>query len=163
MRTLLLLRHAKSSWDDHGLRDQDRPLNKRGERTAPRMGVWMVEQGIAPDLVLSSTAERARRTAELVVEASRFDARIALVEELYLASPTTLLDVAARRGGDARRVLLVAHNPGCEELASRIGGSYERFPTAALARIDFDVQDWKDVGLESPAALVALWRPKEIG
>jgi phosphohistidine phosphatase len=162
VRTLLLLRHAKSSWDEPGLRDHDRPLNARGERTAPRMGRLLVEEELVPDLVLSSTAVRARRTAELVLEATGGEAEIAFVESLYLASPRAMLETVARRGGDAERVLIVAHNPGCAELVSHVADDDEDFPTAALARIDFDVRNWSDVELEAPSRLVGLWRPKEL-
>jgi phosphohistidine phosphatase len=162
VRELLLLRHAKSAWDAAGVRDHDRTLNARGERDAPRMGRLLVEEGLVPDLIVASTAVRARRTAELVAEAAGVDG-VAVCEDLYLAPPGTLVDVARRRGGDAQRLLLVAHNPGLEDLVSQFTGSHDAFPTAALAVLQFDIDAWDDLALMSvPAAVRGVWRPKAL-
>src|SRR5690606_33777596 len=164
MRQLLLLRHAKSSWDDAGVRDHDRVLNERGEATAPRMGRLLAELGLVPDRVLSSTAARARRTAELVAAAAGLGAdAITVSEDLYLAPPATIVDVIRRKGGDAARVLVVAHNPGLEELVASLAGRPEAFPTAALAALSIDIEDWKDLALLSPARVDGVWRPRELG
>jgi phosphohistidine phosphatase len=162
MKTLLLLRHAKSSWSDPGLRDHDRPLNKRGERTAPRMGTLLADAGLRPDRVLCSTAVRARRTAELVAENCGYDGDIALVDDLYMAAPGTVIDVVQRKGGDADRLLVVAHNPGLEQLVAALAGRPERFPTAALAEFRLGIATWDELELEAQADLQNIWRPKEL-
>jgi phosphohistidine phosphatase len=163
MRELLLLRHAKSSWADHGVRDHDRPLNPRGERDAPRIGAFLREVGRLPDLVLASSALRARSTAERVAAAAGLDPELVSVQEdLYLAAPGTLVDVVRRRAGAAQRVLVVAHNPGLEDLVEALAGRHERFPTAALAAFELNIDAWPDLALMSPARLDGLWRPKEL-
>ncbi|MGA0060362.1 MAG: SixA phosphatase family protein [Planctomycetota bacterium] len=161
MRELLLLRHAKSSWDAAGVRDHDRVLNARGERAAPRMGRRLVEQDLIPERSVAATAARARRTAELVAEACGID-DIAVCEDLYLAPPGTLVDVARRRGGDARRLLIVAHNPGLEDLVAQFTGEHEPFPTAALAALRFDIESWDDLALMSVPVVRGVWRPKAL-
>ncbi|MCA9071607.1 MAG: histidine phosphatase family protein, partial [Planctomycetaceae bacterium] len=93
MKTLFLMRHAKSSWKDESLPDHDRPLNKRGKRDAPRMGQLLLEQGVHPDRWLSSTALRARRTAELLAETLQFAGEIEFRSELYHAEPEQFLSV----------------------------------------------------------------------
>ncbi len=161
MRELLLLRHAKSGWDDPGLRDHDRPLNARGEASAPQMGELLAAEGLVPDRVLSSTAVRARRTAELVAETCGApDA--SLLEELYLAPPAVILEAVARSGKDAARILVVAHNPGLEELVSHLSAELQPFPTAALAHFRVEIEAWSEIELGTPATLMDLWRPKEL-
>ena len=163
MLQLLLLRHAKSSWDDAGVRDHDRPLNARGRRAAPRMAEVLEQDTLRPGRVLSSTAHRARETAELLMEAwGRGTEEITLVEELYLAPPATLVETVRRLGKAEERILVVAHNPGLEELVSRWTGAVVPFPTAALAGFAFDLDDWADLELGSPARPLGVWRPKEL-
>ncbi|HXV60515.1 MAG TPA: histidine phosphatase family protein [Vicinamibacteria bacterium] len=160
MKTLMLLRHAKSSWKDETLDDHERPLNKRGKRAAPLMGRLIKKEALVPDLIISSTAVRARRTAEAVAETSGYARAVELDEELYLAPAGKLLDVAARVPGDTvRRLLLVAHNPGMEDLVAMLSGRSERFPTAALAVFELSVDRWRDVALGVETRLVSLFRP----
>lgn len=113
---LLLLRHAKSDWDQH-CDDFNRPLNTRGQHDAPRIGQWLHKQGILPDRVLSSPARRAAQTVQAVCAALGFPAeRIAWDRRLYLASSETLLDVLNEYTQHPGRLLLVGHNPGLEDL-----------------------------------------------
>jgi len=168
MKTLLLLRHAKSSWEDRSLSDHDRPLNERGERDAPRMGQLLRDEGLWPDLILSSTARRARRTAELMVAdpddgTSDDDTEIRYLSELYLADPEDCLAAVRRVGGEAQCVLVVGHNPGLEMLLQSLTDEWHRLPTAALARIDLPIDIWKDLEDLEPGSgvLAGLWRPKE--
>ncbi|HSF17176.1 MAG TPA: histidine phosphatase family protein [Vicinamibacteria bacterium] len=160
MKTLMLLRHAKSSWKDETLDDHERPLNKRGKRAAPLMGRLLKKEALVPDLIISSTAVRARRTAEAVAESSGYTRGVELDEGLYLAPAGKLLDVAARVPGDTvQRLLLVAHNPGMEDLVAMLSGASERFPTAALAVFELSVDRWPDVALGVETRLVSLFRP----
>jgi len=168
MKNLLLLRHAKSSWEDRSLSDHDRPLNERGERDAPRMGRLLRDEGLWPDLILSSTARRARRTAELLLASPDEntldegtpgdDTEIRYLSELYLADPEDYLGAVRRMGGQAESVLVVGHNPGLEMLLQSMTDEWHRLPTAALARIDLPIDAWTDLA-PGEGLLAGLWRP----
>ena len=110
MKTLLILRHAKSSWADPGMADHDRPLNARGKRDAPRMGRLIAEQGLHPDIIVSSTAKRARSTAKRVIEAGGLTCPKCLLDELYLAAPETYINTLRQLDDTSQRVLAVGHN-----------------------------------------------------
>jgi phosphohistidine phosphatase len=161
MKRLLLLRHAKSSWDDPRLADFDRPLNDRGLRAAPLVGRFIRERKIKPDLVLSSPAERARRTAELITEAAQLSAPTRYDERIYEATVPRLLEVVSQIEDEVEELLLVGHNPGMEELLETLTGERRGMPTAALARIILDVEKW---GRLRPGAgrLELHVRPKEL-
>lgn len=163
MKTLLLLRHAKSSWDDESVPDHDRPLNRRGKKSAPMMGRLILKEGLTPERIYSSTAVRARKTAEAVARTCRVRDRLELVENLYLAPAGTLLAEAQSRTPEpVERVLLVGHNPGMEDLVEALSGHRERFPTAALAVFELGIDAWADLGLGVETRLVKIWRPKEL-
>lgn len=144
MKTLYILRHAKSSWDDHSLTDRERPLNARGLRTAPFIGSLMKERDLMPDAIVSSPAVRAKQTAELVREAAGFEPEITFNERIYEASVGTLAAVIADLDNEVDRVLLVGHNPGAEGLIYFLTGEIAPMPTAALAVIDLDIETWAD-------------------
>ena len=162
MKTLLVLRHAKSSWKHLDLTDHDRPLNKRGKRDAPRVGTLIKQRKLTPDAILSSTAKRARRTADAVADESGFGGAIHLDRRLYLADTDTIMEVVRELGGSAGRLLVVGHNPGLEELITRLTGRTELFPTAALAELRLSIASWSALRSSSHARLVHLWRPKEL-
>jgi phosphohistidine phosphatase len=161
MRRLLILRHAKSSWDDPHLDDHDRPLNGRGKRDAPRVGERLREERILPDRIVSSTAVRARRTAEEVAEACGYDREIALAQRLYGAEPDDCLALLRELPDEDETVMLVGHNPCLEDLVARLAGRAERMPTAALAVFDLPLDSWAEITSGSRGKLLALWRPKE--
>lgn len=162
MKTLLLLRHAKSSWGDADLADFDRPLNNRGRRDAPRMGQLLARHDLTPDLIVTSAARRAATTAELVALAAEYAGDIQYTNELYLADPDTFLEVARETDDDVARLMLVGHNPGIEELVSALAGRDEGMPTAALACFRLTIDHWRDLTDETTAELLHLWRPKEL-
>lgn len=161
MKTLLLVRHAKSGWSDPTLTDHDRPLNERGREAAPLAGTHIAESGLVPDRILSSTAVRARTTAIAMAESCGFDGEVEEFRELYHSSPVTIADVVRRHAGDADRVMVVAHNPGCEEFVEGATGRIERFTTANIAEIAWEIDDWADLVLDGSADLVGLWRPRD--
>ena len=161
MKTLLLLRHAKSSWDDPTLRDFDRPLNKRGLRAAPLMAAHMRRKKLRPALVVSSPAERARQTAALVVEHAGLASQPRFDERVYDAELSRLVEVVSQLDDASDEVLLVGHNPGMEELLTYLTAEHERMPTAALARLELDVDKWADVR-ERCGRLAWVARPKEL-
>jgi phosphohistidine phosphatase len=161
MRTLFVLRHAKSSWDHPGLTDVERPLNERGRKDAPRMGRLMRERALRPDVILCSPAERTRQTVALFAAAALLDAEPRFDERIYDASAARLIDVVSGVEREAEGVLLIGHNPGVEELIETLTGSRERMTTAALARVALDIDTWDDV---SPGCGRLEWvvRPKEL-
>jgi phosphohistidine phosphatase len=176
MLTLTLLRHAKSSWGDPALDDHDRPLAERGKKAAPDMGTALAAMGLRPDLVICSSAARARATLDLVL--GKLGAPVPQViydDGVYMATPERLLARLHRiglseTGQIPHRVMLVGHNPGLEELALLLVGSgaandrarmAEKFPTAALAVISFNADSW---GLIAPGAgrLEHFLTPKQL-
>jgi phosphohistidine phosphatase len=161
MRTLFLMRHAKSSWDDASLADFDRPLNGRGERTAPLMGELMKREAFAPDIILSSPAERAKQTAIAAKKAGGLDAEMTFDDRIYEASPNALRQVASEIDDRHSSVMLVGHNPGMEGFVRYLTGQLEPMPTAALAVIDLDIEGWADVA-ENSGTLRNVFRPKEL-
>ena len=162
MKDLLILRHAKSDHSDPRLRDHDRPLNARGQSAAPRIGQHLVEQGLLPDLLLCSTAIRTMQTAALVAESAELDAKTEFVDDLYLAAPQTILEIAASRGGDANAILMVGHNPGCEDVLALLGLGMHEMPTCALAHITLDIDDWALAPTSNTATLENLWLVREL-
>lgn len=161
MKTVMLLRHAKSSHDEEGISDFDRPLNDRGRRDAPRVGETIRDEFPRPEKVLSSSAKRAKKTAEKAIEASGFEADLILVDELYLAPPDAYLKELRHLNDELNCVLMVGHNPGLEELVTRLTGKHEPMPTSALAHIDLPIDQWRDAALDGSGNLVRIWRPKE--
>lgn len=170
MKTLLLLRHAKSSWDDPHLDDFDRPLNERGRKAAPRVGAWMEQHGLRPDRVLCSAARRAMETWALVSEVVDADAAQEVVQGLYLAEPGRILSYIRSQPEVVECLLVVGHNPGFEDLAGLlVGGGEPRalsalgggFPTGGLAVFRFSVERWNEVAPEG-GRLEAFVRPREL-
>ena len=163
MKTLLLLRHAKSSWKDESLTDHDRPLNKRGKKTAPLMGHLLREKNLVPDLVVSSTAVRARGTAEAAAEACGYAGEITLTDQLYLATAGEILRYAQERTEETLgRIMLIGHNPGMEDLVNMLSGQREPFPTAALAAFELKIDSWRKLELGVEVKFKNLWRPREL-
>ena len=160
MKTLLILRHAKSSWDNPDSSDFDRPLNQRGLQTAPFVGNSMREKNLRVDLILSSPARRARETTMLVSEAAGFEAEIRYDERIYEASPITLLHLLAETENEFDGVLLVGHNPGLEGLIKILTGGVVSMPTAALAEIALDIDYWNKIAADI-GKLNSVVRPKD--
>ena len=160
---LALLRHAKSSWSNPDLRDHDRVLTPRGRRAAARMGAYIQEKGLVPDVVLCSSAVRACQTLDLLGLPA--DTEVLVEDELYGASASDLIGRIRGLDDATRSVLLIGHNPGIQDaaisLARSPGALGREFPTAALA--DFRVSDleWKDLG-PGVAELIALTTPRSL-
>lgn len=162
MKTLVLFRHAKSDWDAGFDSDQERPLNKRGKRDAKRMGRYLAGLGV-PERVVTSSAVRAVKTVELAAEAGGWASEILVEERLYEADPATVIAVIQEQP-DAHGTLLVAgHEPAFSETARLlIGGGALRFPTGAMACIEFEVERWADVRAGA-GQLLWLVGPKTLG
>lgn len=142
MKTLLLLRHAKSSWKDEKLSDFERPLNSRGRKAAEMMGSVFQDKELAPDLVLSSSALRARETTEIVMRSAKLRTDLRFDERIYEASASRLLEVIGEIEKGIRSVLIVGHNPGMEELVLAMTGETATMSTATLASITFKASNW---------------------
>jgi len=162
MKTVLLMRHAKSSWKDEKLKDRERPLNKRGHRNAPQMGELLLEKELVPQVILCSSAVRARQTAEAVIEATRFDGDVRYNDSLYMAEADEYLKALYKLPDEVERVMIIGHNPGLESLLPLMTGLIEALPTAAIAYLSVPIKSWKELKKDHEAELVALWRPKEL-
>jgi phosphohistidine phosphatase len=170
VKTLTLLRHAKSGWDDPVARDFDRPLNARGRRAAATMGRQMRSLGLEFDHVLASPAVR---VTETIAEVESGYGRTLAPEwdkRAYLASAGTLLDLVRETDDAHARLLIVGHNPGLEELVLDLAVDQagdlrdaveEKYPTATLAEMTFDVASWKDVA-RGGATLTRFMRPRDL-
>jgi phosphohistidine phosphatase len=161
MKTLLLLRHAKSSWDDPSLGDFERPLAPRGKKDAPLMGKALKERFPLPDYILSSPAARAKATSRAAVKAAGLDIEIHFEEGIYDASSAQLMKIVRGIPDSASCAMLIGHNPGFEELLARLTGKSERMPTAALACIELQVETWDDVE-DRKGVLVRMLTPKQL-
>ena len=160
MKHLLLLRHAKSSWDDQDLKDFDRPLNKRGIKAARLVGQFLRREEIKIDLIISSPAKRARETIELVWPAAKLEVELKFEDRIYEATPRTLLAVITKVKASVNTLMLVGHNPGFEGLLEVLTSQARRLPTASLAFIDLDDDAWKEA--RGGGKLVRLVTPKEL-
>ena len=157
MKRLVLLRHAKSSWDDPGLRDHQRPLAPRGIRAASEMARWLARHDYVPHRVLCSDAVRTRQTWALMADLVGGAAPppdLSIEPDLYLASPREIRRLVAERADDADVLMVIGHNPGMHDLALALAqpGSSDtderlarKFPTGAAAVLDFDVDHWSEL------------------
>lgn len=167
-RELLLLRHAKSAWDTGAPTDYERPLAKRGLKAAPKVGRFMAENGLHPDYVVSSPAQRARQTVMLVcAEVGIGEGAIQWDRRIYHAGAVTLVNVLRESPPEARRVLMVGHNPGFEQLLQSLCAGevpmpedWKLMPTAALARMRVKVP-WSELG-HDVAELISLTRARSL-
>lgn len=151
VKTLFLVRHAKSSWGDASLPDTQRPLNERGQRDAPMMGERLARRGVQPELWLTSPAVRARTTAEILGrKLGRASAGITVDDRLYGATVDTLLDVVHALDDRLKVVMLFGHNPGLSELAHRLSAQITHLPTCAVTEFKFDVDSWARIGHVGP-------------
>ena len=169
-KRLLLLRHAKSSWDDVGLDDFHRPLSGRGRKAAARIGRLLSEEALVPDLVLCSAAARAVETWTQAAAELGAPPPVRHLKSLYLASPSRILGVLRRLGDEVGTALAVGHNPGLQQLALLLagadgGGAWDRlatkFPTAALAEIALPIASWSGLA-HGAGRLARLVLPREL-
>ena len=170
MRTLMLMRHAKSSWDRPELDDLNRPLAPRGQAAAPLMARYIKKRKWRLDLVLCSPAARVRETWQLMTPVLGRSVDCKTLRTIYLGAPSRLLEALRRAADEVETLLLIGHNPGLGRLAVSLCGSgpkkalvrmREKFPTATLAVIEFDVDRWREL---APGAgrLQAFVRPKDL-
>lgn len=153
-RTLTLVRHAKSSWNDPSIDDHDRPLNERGKTNAPEMSERLAKLGIQPDGVFSSTAMRAATTAQIFAKNLGFSQnKIQYEHDLYLASAGMLQDFIAKINNSLHTVLIFSHNPGLSLLASQVWRmSISNLPTCGVVTLKFIGSGWKEASCHLPAS-----------
>jgi len=162
MKTLMLIRHAKSSWDDETLDDKARPLNERGLHDAPMMGQHLAERGVRADLILTSPAVRALSTAHIIADAIGYTRKDIIADErLYASSPGTLLAIIQGIDDAHQRVLIFGHNPEFTDLAHGLSRDIDEMPTCAVAEFDFKVKHWSEIG-SAPPLSARLETPKSI-
>lgn len=148
MKRLYIIRHAKSSWDSPGLDDFARPLNKRGETDAPRMGKRLLERDPRPDLIITSPARRAITTCSIIAECIGFDLqRIRKQPRLYLATDEQIRAIVHEQHDSNQEIMLFGHNPGLTDFVNRIGKNLrlDNLPTCGIAAFRFSVDAWKDI------------------
>ncbi len=147
MKTLYIVRHAKSSWDDPHLDDYDRPLNNRGKQNAPEMGKYLAKSGVQPDLIISSSAKRAFSTAKKIVKELRYDQKeIVKTRDLYLASIGTTLKIIRQVEDSINSLMIFGHNPGWTDLTNYLSNAYiDNVPTCGVVAIEFDINHWVEV------------------
>lgn len=146
MKTLILVRHAKSSWDNPELTDQDRPLNDRGKRNASKMGKRLSKRDVKVDLILSSPAKRAIKTARLLADELNYKHEDIIVDaRLYPGTVNELRKVVYKLGKKLHRVMMISHHPALSLLARRFASDIAHMPTCAVAEFEFNAEAWPDV------------------
>jgi phosphohistidine phosphatase len=162
MKTLLLMRHAKSSWDDPTVRDHDRPLNTRGKEDAPRMGTLLNEQDLLPDVILCSSARRARGTVKHLLNTLHFEGAPDFRTDLYHADTDEYILLLNQQTNKAERVMIVGHNPEMNAALYHFTGQHEHVPTAGVAVIDFAIDDWGELDQDTEGSLRVFWKPRDV-
>lgn len=150
MKTLYLVRHAKSSWKNQGLIDFDRPLNKRGKRDAPFMGEVLNDKKINPDFIISSSAKRAKKTATEIAAKIGFPLKkISFNDEIYEASMSTLVNLIKKLNNKYESVMIFGHNPGLTVLNNHISNNYiDNIPTCGIVALQFN-KEWNELDKNS--------------
>lgn len=162
MKTLLLMRHGKSSWKDEDLSDHERPLKKRGQKDSKRIAKELEKNSLIPDIILSSTAVRARETVGILVEKLDYQKQVLFSDELYMGEPQDFINILSKLSNDYNTVLMVGHNPGMEAYLQIIDGEIEALPTGGLGHLVLVLDDWKDITFETMGDLIDFWKPKEL-
>lgn len=147
MKTLLLIRHAKSSWDNPGVSDFDRPLNDRGKHDAPIMGKRLADRNMIPDLILSSPAKRAKKTVKIIADEIEYDQDdIVFVDRLYLADIPEMIYAIHENSNDASVLALVGHNPGMTDFSNFLAHcEIDNVPTCGIVTIAFEMDSWDSI------------------
>jgi phosphohistidine phosphatase len=162
MKTLLLMRHAKSSWKDVELADHDRPLKKRGQKDALSIAKVLKKKDLVPGLIMTSSALRSTETANAMLEKLEYKGEISVQDTLYMAEPKTYIEKIQSVPNEVDRLLVVGHNPGLESLVQILGDKIDSMPTGGLAVIVLPIDSWGELNLETEGKLSRLWRPEEL-
>jgi phosphohistidine phosphatase len=158
MKTLLLMRHARTSTETGPLRDHDRLLDMAGEADAQRVGHLLVRESLVPDHIMCSSANRSWRTADIVAEAMGYTGEIQAEHLLYLAEPRGYLAMLGLLEAEIERVLVVGHNPGLEDFVYRLTRQVEALQTSNLIVIELPIDTWSEIGPFTRGQLINVWR-----
>lgn len=162
MKTLLIMRHAKSSWADPSLSDHQRPLNRRGREAAPRMGRLLKAHSLIPEHVICSTSVRTRQTYELVRQEWTAAINSDFLDELYHCPAERIPEIFRQIPSNTDRLLMIGHNPGIADFLAHQVGYQAKFPTAALAWLTVEIPSWDHFSSESPITMQKIWRPRDL-
>jgi len=162
MKTLLIMRHGKSSWKNKDLDDHERPLKKRGKKNVSSVGEMVVKKELIPQIILCSSAVRAQQTAELFIEATKFSGKVEYLDALYLAEDDKVMQLVAQLPDEVERAMIIGHNPGLESLVQRLDQQVTGLPTAALACFSLETKSWKELTTATEATLVEFWQPADL-
>ena len=161
-KSVILFRHGKSDWNATFESDHDRPVSKRGSKAAKKMGKYLSNIDQVPSLIISSTALRAQNTAEIAIKAGKWSSDLVLEKKIYESSVETLKSIISKQNDGYNSICLVGHEPTFSSFIERCNDSiWSRFPTASMARIDFNINSWCDIDFKI-GNLVWLIRPKEL-
>jgi phosphohistidine phosphatase len=161
MKTLFIMRHAKSSWNYPDLSDFDRPLSSHGLKTAPFMGDVMYKNRLQPSLIISSTAKRAKQTAVLVKEVAEIKSKIEFNEKIYEASPATLYYIASGISDEHESAILIGHNPGIEGFIRIITNEKQSMSSASIVKIKLNIERWNEL-TDGCGFIEILLRPEDL-
>ena len=162
MKKLIIMRHAKSCWKDTELTDHERPLKKRGINDAKMMGKLLKSKKIMPDVIICSTAKRAKETADSLIEGLKYKNGVVMSDALYMAEPSDIFSTISEHGKKNKTVMVIGHNPGSEALVQILTGKVESLPTASIAIVNAKIDSWKELEKCKDVKLKKLWRPKDI-
>jgi len=155
------MRHAKSSWKDKTIPDHDRSLKKKGKKDVANMAKLLKKKGLVPDHILSSTAVRAKDSAELMAEKLDYKGQIEFFEELYMAEPEVYLNFSSQVKDEVNTLLLVGHNPGLEGLAMLLSDNITSLPTGSIAKINIPIESWKQLDASTDGQIHHVWVPED--
>jgi phosphohistidine phosphatase len=164
-RTLVIIRHAKSSWANPLQSDFERPLNDRGERDAPMMGERMKRRNLLPDVIIASTAKRAKQTAKKIAAAIGYDEKkIVWVDKLYHCIPSVFEEVLYEVADDMKTVFIVAHNPGITEFVNELSADFkiDNMPTCGMVAATFDAEEWNEFASSQKQVILFDYPKNEI-
>jgi phosphohistidine phosphatase len=162
MKTLYLMRHAKSDQSDHDVKEKKRSLTKKGERQATRMGEWAKEHQVTPNLILTSPAIRATQTAQLLIAAMGYTGELREVGDFYMAEADEMIDVLKGLADEVNAVMIVGHNPGLESLIPMFTKKVTALPTASIACLELPIEHWGELKKKTKAELCWLETVKEV-
>ena len=162
MKSVICFRHGKSDWSASYKSDHDRPISKRGIKASIRMGKYLSRINQKPDLVISSTALRAKNTAKIAIKSGKWGSKLILEERIYEGSVQILVDIMRQQNNEYSNICIVGHEPTFSNLIEKCDNfSLPKFPTAAMARIDFDIVKWRNINLEL-GSLIWIKKPKNL-
>jgi len=161
MRSLVIMRHAKASFKNAGIKDGKRPLTKKGEKSAAEIANKINERELFPQMILTSTAIRAIQTAEIVAKIIDFNGEIQHEKGLYMAEADEIIKILRELPDELERVLVIGHNPGLESMIPMLTDQIKDLPTAGVAYLSLPISHWKELNSKTEAELVELWRPQK--